>query len=124
MQVLHATASLRVLKLRLSGHLTEDSLTSSLAPIDAELKQVNTRCGLEVDCLAMTGYDATARSLFVSWNKANRCHFCGVAIVTKNRLWHMVISSMSLASSQKMSAFASSEEAAVWLSLVGKSAES
>jgi hypothetical protein len=71
----------------------------------------------------MTGYDAAARSLFVTWNKANRSHFCGIAVVTRNRLWHMVISSMSLASGQKMRPFSSNEEAAVWLSLLGKSPE-
>jgi hypothetical protein len=69
----------------------------------------------------MTGYDAAARSLFVSWNKLNRERFVGIAILTRNRLWHMVISSMSLASSQRMKAFGSAEEATVWLSQLARS---
>ncbi len=117
-------AALRVLGIRLNGHLTEDGLTSALEPVIAELQRVNTRCGLTVDCLAMTGYDAAARSLFVSWNKLNRSRFCGIAILTKNILWHMVIGSMSLASGQKMKGFASKEEATAWLSLLGKSSGS
>jgi len=101
--------------MHLTGHLTEDSLTDALELVLSELQRVTTHCGLLVDCSMMTGYDPAARSLFVSWNKLNRNRFYGIAIVTKNKLWHMVISSMSLASGQKMKAFASGEEASEWL---------
>lgn len=111
----------RTLRLQLIGHLTEDSLTAALEPVITELQHLTGRGGLIVECLTMTGYDAAARSLFVSWNKLNRDRFNGIAILTKNRLWHMVISSMSLASGQKMKAFASVEEANVWLARLARS---
>ncbi len=117
----HLPSELAVLRLLLTGHLTEDSLTAGLEPVIGELQHGSHRFGLIVDCLTMTGYDAAARSLFVSWNKSNRKRFCGIAILTRNRLWHMVISSMSLASGQRMKAFASQQEASVWLSLMARS---
>ena len=120
LEPIQPVATTSILRVQLTGHLTEASLTASLEPTASELQQATGRCGMIVDCLLMTGYDSAARSLFVSWHKLNRIHFFAIAIVTKNRLWHMVISSMSLASGQKMKAFDSQQEAEVWLSAQAK----
>jgi len=99
----------------LVAHLTEASLTAALQPISQRLEQSTTRAGLVVDCLQMTGYDAAARALFVDWNKAHRDRLYAIGIVTRNLMWHVVISSMALASGQKMKAFVSVHDAETWL---------
>jgi hypothetical protein len=103
------------MRVRLVEHLTESSPTAALSPISRSLEPSGTKAGLIVDCLQMTGYDAAARSLFVEWNKAHLHQLTAIGIVTRHIMWHVVISSMSLASGQKMKAFTSVHEAEVWL---------
>ncbi len=102
-----------VAQIVLRGHLTEAALRSSLESIDPDLAG-GARCALLVDVTGITGYDSAARSLFVSWNREHRSRITGVAVVTTNRLWTMVISAMSLASAQKMKPFATRESAVEW----------
>jgi hypothetical protein len=100
----------------LGGHLTRDDLASALARVSVRTSE---RCGLVVDCRTMTGYDAEARAHFVEWNREHRKSIVGIAIVTDNRLWSMVIGAMSLASSQRMRAWSTVEDARAWLDTLG-----
>lgn len=97
--------------LRLEGHLTLESLELALASLS-----VSQLRPLLVDCTKMDSYEAAARERFVEWHREHRAVISGVAVVTDNRLWHMIVSAMSLASGQKMRAFADAEAAHVWLS--------
>jgi hypothetical protein len=75
----------------------------------------NASNGLIIDCRHMPGYDREAREAFVQWNKARRDLLRGVAIVTDNTMYRMVIGAMSLAASVDMKAFDTDEKAASWL---------
>jgi SpoIIAA-like len=97
----------------LRGHLTAPSLKEALDGAELALGGAE-RPALLVDVLQMTGYDTEARFLFVSWNSANRTRIAGVAIVTTNRLWVMIIAAMAIASGQKMKAFDSADSATAW----------
>jgi len=103
-----------IVAVELVDHLTVPALRVALGPA-TQLLRAGPRLLLLVDCLAMTGYDADARAQFVSWNAAHRPRIERVAIVTDNRLWHMVISAMGLAARQEMRPFTSTGRARVWL---------
>jgi hypothetical protein len=103
-------------QLTLAGQLTESALAAALNRADLQVRAAKSLVALVVDCSTMTGYDPPARSLFVSWNSRHKRKLLCVAIVTQNRLWHMVISSMSLASGQKMKAFATVADTQSWIS--------
>ncbi len=109
------TTSRSRVTLSLVGHLTEDTLEAALKRADAEIYAAKARLVLVVDCLTMTGYDSAARSLFVSWNSHHKNDFAGVAVITRNSLWHMVVGSMSFASGQKMRAFDTLSDSTVWI---------
>jgi hypothetical protein len=104
------------IQVTLEGHLTEAALAVALDRADIELRAAKVPTALVVNCLNMAGYDSAARSLFVSWNSRHKRKFFCVAVITTNKLWHMVVSSMSLASSQKMKAFNALGEAGPWIS--------
>lgn len=108
-----------VATLRLDEHLTHAKLESGLAPITAAIDAGRSNA-LIVDCRTMTGYDHDARALFVDWNSKHRKHLRGVAILTDNRLWWMVITAMALASRQTMRPFSTEPEALAWLGQVGR----
>lgn len=97
----------------LEGHLTRIQLEGVLEAIGAGLPQEGT-APVVLDCSRMEGYDLDARHAFVEWNKRWRDHISRVAIVTSNRLYHVVIGAMSLASGQAMKGFAEREEAEAW----------
>lgn len=101
--------------LRLDGHLSEAVLLTELNRADHELLNATQQPVLVVECLTMTGYDSAARSLFVEWNSRQKSKFICVVVVTANKLWHMVVSSMALASSQRMKAFSSLAAAETWI---------
>lgn len=103
---------------RLEGHLTRTQLEQVLSEI-AEHLQVRELAPVLLDCSAMDGYDLDARHAFVEWNKQWKPQVMRVAIVTRNRLYHVVIATMSLASGQAMKGFAEFEEALAW-ARVGK----
>ena len=103
------------IRLSLTGHLTEAALGVALDKADSELRSSTTRPALIVDCLTMTGYDSAARSRFIAWNSRHKRHFRCVVVLTTNKMWHMVVGSMSLASGQSMKAFSALSEAEVWL---------
>lgn len=84
-----------------------------LAQVEPELARDEAYV-LVVDCTQMTGYAAEARSLFTTWNAEHRHHIRKVAIAVSNPLWHMVIATMGLLSSQSMRAFGSVEAAETW----------
>jgi hypothetical protein len=98
---------------RLVGHLTRAQLEQVLGEI-SELLQVRELAPVLLDCLEMDGYDLDARHAFVEWNKQWKPHVSRVAIVTRNRLYHVVIATMSLASGQAMKGFADHDEALGW----------
>jgi len=98
---------------RLVGHLTRTQLEQVLDGIAAQL-QANVATPVLLDCSAMAGYDLDARHAFVDWNKQFKAQVSRVAVVTPNRLYHLVIATMSLASGQAMKGFAAHDEAVVW----------
>jgi hypothetical protein len=104
-----------ILEIELVDHLTAPALATGLEPLTERLRSMPPACRLMVDCRKMTGYEAGARALFVQWNQAHRDRIDRVAVVTDNRLWHMVVSAMSLASGQSMRAFADPKLARTWL---------
>ncbi len=104
-----------ILEIRLTGHLTAPDLEAAFARLAPRLRAATTTYGLVVDCAEMTGYDAEARERFVEWNRAHHAQIARIAIVTQNRLWHMVISAMSLATSQPMRPFDDRDAARAWL---------
>lgn len=96
---------------KLDGHLTQASL---LRALNAAVPD-DTRLGLLIDCLRMTGYDLDARHTFVEWNKAHRPRIAAVAVVTAKPAWQMVIAVMALTTGQQMRSFASVDDARTWL---------
>lgn len=106
---------MNIIALHLDAHLSHDFLEARLNEATTHLDGAAKQSGLVVDCLNMPGYDREARDLFVNWNKAHRDRLVGVAVVTTNPMYRMVIGAMSLASSQQMKAFSTEEEANQWL---------
>lgn len=103
-----------VLETQLRGHLTRDELDRSLARLTPQLEQVEGKGVVLIDCREMTGYDLDARHSFVEWNNQWRSRIRKVAIVTSNRLYHVVIAGMALAAGQSMRGFAEHEQARAW----------
>jgi len=103
--VAHITLTLR-------GHLTLDELERELA---ATRDQLGHRRSVVVDCREMSGYDTDARERFVTWHREHRHQIPRVAIVTENRLWHLVVATMGLASGQRMKPFTTLAAASEWL---------
>ncbi|MCA9683728.1 MAG: STAS/SEC14 domain-containing protein [Myxococcales bacterium] len=99
----------------LRGHLTRAQLESVLTEIAEVLAKRPATSPVLLDCSAMTSYDLDARHAFVDWNKSWRSRVSQVAIVTSNRLYHVVIATMSLASGQNMRGFAELDAALAWL---------
>ena len=56
-----------------------------------------------------------ARERFVEWNRQHRARLRAVAVVTENRMYHMVISAMAMASGQRMKGFATFDAAHAWV---------
>jgi hypothetical protein len=108
-----------VLEIQLTNHLSAAALQTALDPLSQRLRIDAQPFRLVVDCLAMTGYDGDARSLFVEWNEAHRRRIERVAVVTGNKLWQMVVSAMALASRQEMKAFDSVTAARTWAGSMG-----
>lgn len=103
-----------VVVMRLSGFLDAAQVQSAMAEADARLDGLGAG-RLLVDCLAMDDYEAEARRLFTEWNARNKGRVERVAVVTDKLLWHMVVSTIGLASSQTMKAFSDIDEAHLWL---------
>jgi len=101
-----------IVTLTLRGHLTRTSLQIELGRAESELRAGTS---MIVDCAAMDDYDADARTLFVDWHREHRKQFGSVAVITDKRLWHMLVSAMSLASGKRMRAFNDLGEARSWL---------
>ncbi|NVB38911.1 STAS/SEC14 domain-containing protein [Pseudenhygromyxa sp. WMMC2535] len=98
----------------LDGHLTAQQLERVLASMAEKLKLRSGPSPMVLDCRHMAGYDLDARHAFVDWNKLWRHQVSRVAIITQNRLYHVVIGAMSLASGQAMKGFAEEGEALAW----------
>lgn len=99
----------------LRGHLSRAQLEEVLGAIATELSGRELPTPVLLDCLAMEGYDLDARHAFVDWNSQWRSRVSRVAIVTHNRLYHVVIATMSLAARQAMKGFSTTDEALDWL---------
>lgn len=103
-----------LLETSLRGHLTRAELDRSLAELVPALEQAQDKVLVLIDCLEMKGYDLDARHAFVEWNGKWRTKIERVAIVTQNRVYHVVISAMALASGQAMRGFADHDAALAW----------
>lgn len=98
---------------KLDGHLTRAQLDETLGTLGEQIASVGLATVI-LDCSEMGGYDLDARHAFVDWNKRWRDQVVRVAIVTDNRLYHVVVATMSLAAGQAMKAFSSHSEAETW----------
>lgn len=96
---------------KLTGHLTPDSLREALAPV----RSPSGECCVIIDALGMSGYELSAREVFIEWNKATRNVVRRVAIVTDNALWQTVIAAIGLASRQQIRSFKTMEAAFSWI---------
>lgn len=105
----------------LRGHLTVSALERELAPIERQLG--DGPHPVIVDASAMSGYEEDARSRFVDWSRRHRDRIAGIAIVTDRLMWRMVISAMSVASTQEMRAFDSLDAARAWTERDGQAGE-
>jgi hypothetical protein len=103
-----------VLEIQLRGHLTRHELDRSLARLTPQLEHVEGKAAVLIDCLEMADYDLDARHAFVEWNSQWRSRIRKVAIVTTNRLYHVVINGMALAAGQSMRGFAEYAPALAW----------
>ena len=108
-----AASSGSVQSVVLEGHLTRAVLDEQLSAISLQLGPKDNR--LLVDARSMTDYDIDARAYFVEWNRRHRSLVSRVAVVTRNRLWHMVIRAMALASDQHLKPFFDPATATGWL---------
>jgi hypothetical protein len=102
-----------VVVLSLRGTLTVGTLTKALRDVEPGLR-VGSPIGVVVDALQMTGYEAAAREQFVSWHHQRRECISRVAVVTENRLWHMVVRAMSFAARVPMQPFRELGPAMAW----------
>jgi hypothetical protein len=101
--------------IELDGYLSDRALRSALSVASEQIAAADDQRHLLVDCSTMTGYDASAREMFVDWNSRHKTKVKGVAVVTQKTLWHVVVSAMALASGQRMKAFDSRREALLWI---------
>lgn len=109
-----APEAVQTVDLNLTGQLTAAVLEAALH--DLGLRAPRGRLWmLLVDCSAMADYDVQARADFVRWLRKNRSRFPSIAVVTSNRLWHLVVATMALASSTSLKAFDSRSSAESWL---------
>jgi SpoIIAA-like len=99
---------------RLSGHLTKQQLENELEPVEERLS-VGALSAVIVDCSSMDGYDVDARAHFTAWLERHRSQMPKIAVVTHNRLYHLVISAMRLATGARVKAFDTLEEARAWV---------
>jgi hypothetical protein len=97
----------------LRGHLSRPALELALHRLSLHFGDQD--CGLIIDAISLTGYDAEARHYFVEWNRTHRGELVGVGIVTRNILLRAVISAMGLASGQNMRSFQERPSAEIWL---------
>lgn len=111
-------AAVREVVVTLDGHLTREGLGTRLAAAFTSIMTGSEAPAVLVDCRTMSGYDIDARSEFVEWNRKVKDRIVAVAVITENRLWHVVVASMGLASGQTMKAFVDDHSARVWLSNV------
>lgn len=95
--------------------MTSASLAAALAPVTSTLETSSERRVLLVNARRMNSYAPDARTLFVEWNVAHRKRFRKVAIITEKIAWKMVVSTMSLASGQRMKTFLTPAEGEAWL---------
>jgi hypothetical protein len=108
-----AFTSLSLARGALRGHLDSANLARELARIEAALPERHGRVLL--DCREMTSYDLDARHAFVEWNARVRARLAGVAILTREGRWWMVIAAMAMAARMPMKGFADEALARVWL---------
>jgi hypothetical protein len=99
----------------LRDHLTVSQLSQALEPLRIHLETHPAAVQLLFDCRTMTGYDRAARQLFVEWHRNHMPSNARIAIVVAHPLWHLVISTMALASGRAMRPFSDKHSALVWL---------
>ena len=102
------------ISLPLRGHISERSLLDAFQSIQHLIDQSVSQIEVIVDCREMDGYDLAARGAFVDWNKLNKRKVSAVAVVTTNKLWHVVVATMAMMSGQTLRAFGTTAEAQQW----------
>lgn len=105
--------TMQVLSVVVEGYLSEEDLVKVLAPVDAQLSRSPTGAfGVVIDILKMTGYSPEARSAYIAWHQRFGSNVKGVAVVTTNRLWKMVIAAIGI--TINLRAFDSPDDAVRW----------
>lgn len=100
--------------MKVHGFLSEEVLRKLLTPIDAALGSDPKRpFTLLIDILGMQGYSPEARAAYVNWHRRSPSNLCGVAVVTTNKLWQMVIAAIGI--TVPLRAFEGRERAEQWL---------
>ena len=102
-------------EIKFEGHLTAEKLNAAVPPVNEMMEKTSDKIALVIDCTAMTGYESAARVAFVDWNRKHKANIRRVAVITPNKLWHMVVAAMSLATGQPMQAFDDRARASEWL---------
>jgi hypothetical protein len=109
---------MQVLIVEVEGYLSEELLVKVLSPVDSQLARApNAAYGVVVDILKMDGYSPQARSNYIAWHQRLSESIKGVAVVTHNKLWRMVIAAIGL--TVPLRAFDSTDEAERWLQQIG-----
>lgn len=109
---------MQILHVVVEGYLSEEQLVKVLAPVNAHLERnMSTSCGVVIDILKMTGYAPEARVAYVKWHQKSHHRLKGVAVVTSNKLWRMVIAAIGITTSLR--AFESAADATQWLEQMG-----
>lgn len=103
-----------VVVMRLTGFLDAAQVREATSRASDQLDRIG-EGSLLVDCLAMDDYEGEARRIFTEWNATNKHRVRRVAVVTEKLLWHMVVRTIGLASSQTMRPFSDIDEAHLWL---------
>lgn len=98
-----------------SGNLARSDCEQALAQVSDRLRSSGDKFDLIFDCSKMTSYDTDAREHFVEWHRQSRSRLRCIAIVTKNPLWHVVISAMALATGHDMKIFPERAAAEAWV---------
>jgi hypothetical protein len=109
---------MQVLTVVVEGYLSEERLVKVLSPVDSQLARAPAGpYGVVVDILKMDGYSPQARANYITWHQRLSESIKGVAVVTHNKLWRMVIAAIGL--TVPLRAFDTPEEGERWLLQIG-----
>ena len=102
---------MEIVLLETYGHVTEEHMAAVLAEIENKLPL---ECALLLDTTDLVGYDMGARPIFIDWLNENLA-VKRVAVVAKNYIWPLVVSTMAPRIRADIAAFHYLNEATEWL---------